>query len=146
MAELDRESTTSPSTPGRERDLKTFRGMALGFLLICVLSGVLHMIMTHRKTMRLQRYQPVYELVQDGAEAASEGPGKVLVGEVAATSFDKFFLNLDGSIQQIMIGDQRMPQIGDVLEVTVSTGHPPEALDITLISSQGQEDFSAQPR
>ncbi len=136
----------SDGKTGRERDLKTFRGMALGFLLICVLSGILHVVMTQRKAMRLQRYKPVYELVSNGAEANSQTQSNILVGEVAATSFDKFFLNLDGNIQQIMIGDQLMPGIGDMLEVTVSDSNPPEALVITPLNAQSPENFAPQPR
>ncbi len=117
-----------PRRAGAQADRKTRRTMLMGFLLICSLSGVMHVIMVERSSMRLQRYEPVFDVQQERPEDMLLTGGGSITGEIAATSHDRFFVQVDGRLQPFLIGELEMPKAGRVLTVTYVGGRPPQAL------------------
>ena len=112
-------------------DKKTFRRMSIGFVIICVCCGIMHMIMIRKGNMYLERSKPRYNLEKKDTEGTMrEGVGTV-TGEVGAVSVGKFFLNMENDrLQTILIGELEMPKVGSVIRVTYAGGQPPKALMI----------------
>lgn len=113
----------------RERnDQKTFRMMAIGFALICVFSAIMHGFLVRKKGFKTKHYEPTYERHQaDPNNLLLEGGG-TLSGEVVAVSFDRFFLQVGDRMQPFLIGELTMPESGAQVDVTFTSGAPPQAL------------------
>lgn len=93
-----------------EKDIR--KRMAVGFLLICVCSVLMHMFLMHKKALRTQRYTPVYP-----GEQARDTAG-VAQGMVSSASADRFHLQVGNRRLTFELGEGvRPPAIGALVEV-----------------------------
>lgn len=86
--------------------------MAIGFLLICVCSILMHMFLIHKKALRTQRYQPVYP-----GEQARDTTG-VAQGMVSSASADRFHIQVGSRRLTFELGEGvPAPAVGALVEV-----------------------------
>jgi hypothetical protein len=112
-------------------DKTTFRRMVIGFTIICICCGIMHVIMVKRGNLYLERSKPRYNLEKKDTEHTMlEGVGTI-EGEVGAVGVERFFLLMDDDrLQPMLVGDVKMPKVGTVVKVTYTGGTPPKALMI----------------
>ena len=103
--------------------------MSIGFIIICIACGIMHVIMVKKGNLYLERSKPRYNLEKKDTDGTMRDGVGVIAGEVGAVSHDQFFLNLpDGKIQAILIDQLTMPTVGTRITVTYAGGTPPKAL------------------
>ncbi len=112
-------------------DKTTKKRMVIGFIVICICCGIMHVIMVKKGNLYLERSKPRYNLDKRDLTGTMEDGVGVVKGEVAAVSVDKFFLTLeDGKLQTILLDELESPVVGDIVNVTYAGGKPPKALMI----------------
>ena len=105
--------------------------MVIGFIVICICCGIMHVIMVKKGNLYLERSKPRYNLEKRDVTGTMEDGVGVVKGEVAAVSVDKFFLTLkDGKLQTILLDELESPVVGETVNVTYAGGKPPKALMI----------------
>lgn len=115
-----------------KNDKATFRTMAIGFILICGFSGIMHQFLIRKKGFKTKHYEPSYERKAADPNALLLEGGGTVTGEVVAVSFDKFFVQLGDRMQPFLVGELEMPKSGTTVAVSYTSGRPPTALLIVL--------------
>ncbi len=120
----------------QQNDRAMFKRMAVGFLLVCLFSAIMQKTVFSKTANPKQHYEPVYTQSTPDPETQFLPSGPPSVGTVAAVSFDKFYLMTTGGRQTFLVGQLRMPVVGDKVRVSFAQGRPPTALKIERLSPE----------
>lgn len=111
-------------------DRENFKRMAIGFCLICVLSITLHVYLIKKGVIEPYRMKPVYTVEETQNNGALLEQGQIVIGEVSATSYDRFYVKTDKLNQPFLLGQLQAPEVGAHVRVVYAPGRPPVALKI----------------
>lgn len=108
-------------------DRKTLKSMLISMVLIIGFSAAMQVYLIKKKAIQVNRYEPTYDRKAEDPDAILLAGGGTIKGEVAAVSFDKFFLRVNDKVQPFLVGDLTMPQVGSTVSVSFVGGRPPTA-------------------
>ncbi|MGE0488069.1 MAG: hypothetical protein AB7S38_02520 [Vulcanimicrobiota bacterium] len=111
-------------------DRENFKRMAIGFCMICVLSAGLHIYLIKKGVIEPYRMKPVYTVEESQNDGALLAQGKIVIGEVSATSYDRFYIKTQQVNQPFLLGQLTAPAVGSHVRVVYAPGRPPVALKI----------------
>ncbi len=117
-------------------DRRNFRRLVIGFLIMCTLSGFMHVYLVGRGVIKPYRMKPNYQVEEKQTNPEFLKQGEAVVGVISAVSYDKFYVKLESKNQQFLRGQLTPPEVGTRVKVIFAQGTPPVALKVEPVEGQ----------